>query len=172
MRSFTTLASALVLLVAAATVSVSDASPCEDCVMAGIKKTSPTCDEQFFTSPLIPGSMTDKQKSCICPLASADTWLQHCVTPTLCAQKDVDDQYNGFKLLKAEACGNSVAPPPPAGATTTTKGAAPSSSATATASTTGGKSTPTNAGARLGPSSKVAAAGAAIAAVAAVGALL
>ncbi|KAF9131246.1 hypothetical protein BG015_003877 [Linnemannia schmuckeri] len=166
MRTSATLASSLVLLLlatAATLPSLTNATPCEDCIIAGIYAASPTCDAQIFTNPFQGGPMTERQKSCFCPLASSDTWLQQCVTPELCTTKDVNDQYGGFKALKAEACSSTV----PGNTTittttvtsTTTSGAKPPSSATATATSTssGAASTSTGASVRLDASSNLAA---------------
>ncbi|KAH7036159.1 hypothetical protein BKA57DRAFT_180590 [Linnemannia elongata] len=164
----------LLLLTATETIpSVTNATPCEDCIIAGIYATSPTCDAQIFTNPFQGGPMTERQKSCFCPLASSDTWLQQCVTPELCTAKDVNDQYGGFQTLKAEACSNAVPGSITTSAshtvaTTTTGGAKLPSSITVTSTSSGATSTPTGASVRLDVSSSLAA----IAIVAVVGALL
>ncbi|KAF9539461.1 hypothetical protein EC957_005383 [Mortierella hygrophila] len=175
MRTSITLTSNLVLLLAAiATIpSVTKATPCEDCIYAGIYATSPTCDAQIFTNPFQGGPMSERQKSCFCPLASSDTWLQQCVTPELCTTQDVNDQYGGFQTLKAEACsnavpGNNTTSTSPTVPTTPTSSTKPPSITTATSTSSGTKSTPTGAGVRLSTSSNLAA----IAVVAVVGALL
>lgn len=112
--------------------------------------------------------MTERQKSCFCPLASSDTWLQQCVTPELCTTKEVNDQYGGFQTLKAEACSNAVPGNSTASPTTTTGSGKPPSITTVTSTSSGATSTPTGAGVRLDTSSNLAA----IAVVAIVGALL
>lgn len=109
--------------------------------------------------------MTERQKSCFCPLASSETWLQQCVTPELCTTDGVNDQYRGFQTLKAEACSNTV---PSNSTTTTIGGAKPPSSTAVTSTSSGAASTPTGAGVRLDTSSNLAA----IAVVAVVGAIL
>ncbi|KAF9129963.1 hypothetical protein BGW39_003619 [Mortierella sp. 14UC] len=169
MRTSITLASALILLLATtATNSVTATTPCEDCIFAAIYATSPTCDAQIFTNPLQGGPLTERQKSCFCPLASSDTWLQQCVKPELCTAKIVSDQLTGFKGFQAEACANAVAPSSTTTATTTPTMTTekPPSSATTTTASGGASSTPNNAGSRLDSSSKVAV-GAVVAAFAA-----
>ncbi|KAF8925500.1 hypothetical protein BGZ47_003227, partial [Haplosporangium gracile] len=165
MRTSVPLTPILVLFLLATTAilpSLTNATPCEDCIFAGIYSTSPTCDAQIFTNPFQGGPMTERQKSCFCPLASSDTWLQQCVTPDLCTTKDANDQYGGFGTLKAEACSSAV----PRNTTTTTAVPStttgvtkPPSSATATATSTssGAGSTPTGAGVCLDASSNLAA---------------
>ncbi|KAG0291400.1 hypothetical protein BGZ96_005236 [Linnemannia gamsii] len=176
MRTSISLTSILVLfLTATATIlSTVNATPCEDCIYAGIYATSPTCDAQIFTNPFQGGPMTERQKSCFCPLASSDTWLQQCVKPDLCTTQDVNDQYGGFKTMKAEACGNAGAPNTTVTTTanvhTTTSGggsAKPPSTSTPTSTSTGTTATSTGAGVRL-DSSKLST----LVVVAAVGALL
>ncbi|KAG0272051.1 hypothetical protein BGZ95_000076, partial [Linnemannia exigua] len=105
------LAWALVSLTATtAIISVTDASPCEDCIFAAIYTQSPTCTTQIFSTQLQEGPLTEEQKSCLCPLASSDTWLQQCIKPEFCTAEDVNHQLTGFKGLREKACGNAVPP--------------------------------------------------------------
>ncbi|KAF9924378.1 hypothetical protein FBU30_005648 [Linnemannia zychae] len=125
-----------------------NATPCEDCIIAAIYATSPTCDAQIFTDPLVGGPLTERQKSCFCPLASSDTWLQQCISPNLCAATDVNAQLEGFKSFKTEACA-STATSSIASATVTASSSNPSSSSTATSPSITATPTSSSSGVRL-----------------------
>ncbi|KAF9088239.1 hypothetical protein BGX29_000384 [Mortierella sp. GBA35] len=175
---------ALVLAVATTTVSAQDASEaCKVCVAGAAMVASPTCSLAILQSETPLDVMTPAEKSCLCPLASSNAWIQICITSADCTAAEAAGADEVFSNLKPYACAASTsAPAPPPTSRPSSNGVAPpKSSATVTPGTTVAPGTPNPSttappkndasGALWGASSKVVT-GAALVAVAVAGALL
>ncbi|KAF9119732.1 hypothetical protein BG015_006240, partial [Linnemannia schmuckeri] len=81
MRFTTTVASALALILAATTATVSAqgfSAGCSTCLLTAAQAVSPACNQATFQTTNAPSEMTPQEKACFCPLSSdADsTWIQ------------------------------------------------------------------------------------------------
>ncbi|KAG0308773.1 hypothetical protein BGZ97_013258 [Linnemannia gamsii] len=114
MHFSTIVASALALVLATSTVTVSAQYPSDACLTCIIKAAlarTPNCSERIVQH--IPAVDLDSPpvRACICPLSINSVWMEPCISSNECTAEDVATVFKNIAPLREEACSRPVDAP-------------------------------------------------------------